>query len=404
MLDSSKPIEDSLSEILKKKPENFSTKLSLLNGKSFLSTTELPKCSTSLNGRYCVLCTVTDSEMKISASGETYCSIYLSNLNNLDLKLNLLIFSKPKGFMITQGSVISVIDPKILNFDDSKKILRLSVANKDKIVDFGLSTSFGKCSAKTKDGSKCKNFVNIDKSTFCDYHVIQGYRELSKSRPAVDSMTNFFMPKKFAEADMSCSSNETLNFKTSAVDSQKFKEIVSKNNSFSSRQILKHLSNSENSNKSVKSKIKEDAKSRKDKHFEDLLNAKSQNSENFKALKLNQINNYFDKLYEKEKVEVYLESKENIVVSCYHCRECKYTNERYEPTCKEKNHTVDRIQATKYFFKCSNCSENLEIFKKYPTSICLKCGSFKWKKSNMLKKGDAKLERRLVVDDLSKLG
>ena len=98
---------------------------------------------------------------KSKKKGDQFCSLKISNLNNFDITINLFVFGNVKGLVICEGTIIAVKSPKIVSFDQSKNVLRLSVQGKDKIVQFGQSNSFGKCASKTQSGEKCLNFVNM---------------------------------------------------------------------------------------------------------------------------------------------------------------------------------------------------------------------------------------------------
>ena len=76
------------------------------------------------------------------------------------------------------------------------------------------------------------------------------------------------------DADTSKRPNDEFRFQTASSDSDEFKKVVAKNNSFASRQIMSHMTKAQKSKENTKPK-----KFDKDKFFEDLLNAKSQNEE-----------------------------------------------------------------------------------------------------------------------------
>lgn len=123
---------------------------------------------------------VQKSVVRTSQNGSQYIIWTLSDLQN-DLKsVSLFLFKSAfkELWKTAVGIVVGVLNPSILeNREGSKHQATLSVDNHQKVMIFGHSKDFGFCKAKKKDGDSCTSFVNVNRCTYCLYHVKQEYQK-----------------------------------------------------------------------------------------------------------------------------------------------------------------------------------------------------------------------------------
>ncbi|XP_022526967.2 protein MCM10 homolog isoform X1 [Astyanax mexicanus] len=118
--------------------------------------------------------------------------------------------------------------------------------------------------------------------------------------------------------------------------------------------------------------------------FQRILNAKSSNSWIMGEVEAQAMQDYFDPLVQKEKLEEKMRGIREMKCRAVTCKNCKYTHFKPADRCVEEKHDYHWHDATKRFFKCP-CGQRKICLARLPTAACSNCGLFKWERDGMLK-------------------
>lgn len=120
-------------------------------------------------------------------------------LKLVDLKweLDLLLFDS--GFdsywKLSVGHVIAILNPIVMKprthmLDTGRFSLKVT-SSEDTIIEIGTATNLGFCKSIKKDGTKCSQWINTNKTEYCDYHVNMQVERSKTSRMEVNTMSSF---------------------------------------------------------------------------------------------------------------------------------------------------------------------------------------------------------------------
>ncbi|KAG7320365.1 hypothetical protein KOW79_016218 [Hemibagrus wyckioides] len=118
--------------------------------------------------------------------------------------------------------------------------------------------------------------------------------------------------------------------------------------------------------------------------FQRILNAKSTNSWIMGEMEEKAMQDYFEPLVQKEKLEEKMKSIREMKCRAVTCKNCKYTHFKPAERCVEEKHDYHWHDAVKRFFKCP-CGQRKISLSRFPTAACSNCGVFKWERDGMLK-------------------
>ncbi|XP_057180359.1 protein MCM10 homolog isoform X1 [Triplophysa rosa] len=118
--------------------------------------------------------------------------------------------------------------------------------------------------------------------------------------------------------------------------------------------------------------------------FQRILNAKSSNSWLMGELEEKAMQEYFEPLVQKEKMEEKMKSIREMKCRAVTCKTCKYTHFKPVDRCVEEKHDYHWHDAVKRFFKCS-CGQRKISLGRMPHGACSHCGLFKWERDSMFK-------------------
>ncbi|XP_015110016.1 protein MCM10 homolog [Diachasma alloeum] len=122
------------------------------------------------------------SATKKSLNGNQYCIWQISDLSEKIPSVSLFLFSGAyKLFWKTsEGTIVGVLNPNVLESRSDKAEATLSVDNAQKIMILGNSRDLGRCKSVKKSGDPCTNIVNKSRCEYCVYHVKQEYSKASR--------------------------------------------------------------------------------------------------------------------------------------------------------------------------------------------------------------------------------
>ncbi|KAL7827996.1 hypothetical protein AOLI_G00311480 [Acnodon oligacanthus] len=118
--------------------------------------------------------------------------------------------------------------------------------------------------------------------------------------------------------------------------------------------------------------------------FQHILNKKSANSWIMGEVETQAMQDYFEPLVQKEKLEEKMKSIREIKCRAVTCKNCKYTHFKPAERCVEEKHDYHWHDAVKRFFKCP-CGQRKISLARFPSTACSNCGLFKWERDGMLK-------------------
>ncbi|EIE24646.1 hypothetical protein COCSUDRAFT_46891 [Coccomyxa subellipsoidea C-169] len=122
---------------------------------------------------------VEKSKPRSSAKGSMYSLWKLSDLDGTMVTMFLFGDSHQEHFRESEGSLVAIMNAVA---ESDGKGLTLKVNEASSILKLATSADFAFCGSRKKDGSKCRNPVNISKCRFCDYHVQSESRRVNNSR------------------------------------------------------------------------------------------------------------------------------------------------------------------------------------------------------------------------------
>ncbi|XP_072530076.1 protein MCM10 homolog [Salminus brasiliensis] len=118
--------------------------------------------------------------------------------------------------------------------------------------------------------------------------------------------------------------------------------------------------------------------------FQRILNAKSSNSWIMGEVEAQTMQDYFEPLVQKEKLEEKMRNIREMKCRAVTCKNCKYTHFKPAERCVEEKHDYHWHDAVKRFFKCP-CGQRKISLARFPSAACSNCGLFKWERDGMLK-------------------
>lgn len=132
---------------------------------------------------------INKSDTKTSQKGTSYCIWKISDLSD-DLKtVTVFLFSNAykQLWKTITGSVISILNPNVLESKDNVDQATLSIDNPQKMMILGRSKDMGKCKSVKKNGNACTAVVNTSRCEYCIYHVKQEYKKCSRRADLLSS-------------------------------------------------------------------------------------------------------------------------------------------------------------------------------------------------------------------------
>ncbi|XP_076763865.1 minichromosome maintenance 10 homolog [Xylocopa sonorina] len=124
---------------------------------------------------------ISKSAPKTSQKGSSYSIWKITDLSEDMNVASLFMFSNAYKALwkTTVGTVISILNPNVLESKDSADLATLSIDNPQRVMILGKSKDMGKCRSKKKNGEPCNSIVNINRCEFCLYHIKREYKMCS---------------------------------------------------------------------------------------------------------------------------------------------------------------------------------------------------------------------------------
>lgn len=124
--------------------------------------------------------------------------------------------------------------------------------------------------------------------------------------------------------------------------------------------------------------------------FLELMKATSQNQDLVEIARQEAEDKYFDQMDRKEKLEHKMMNTYKVQCKAVRCLVCKYTWFSASEWCKAEKHALRVHDATKRFFKCTDCNSRTACLTMFPLISCKNCNGSKWERAPMM--GHKKVE------------
>ncbi|PRT53838.1 DNA replication licensing factor mcm10 [Wickerhamiella sorbophila] len=138
-------------------------------------------------------------EAKQSMRGSKYIMLTLTDLK-YDVMLAIHGASFEKFWKIRPGTLIALLNPNIYVAKGETRTLGLSIRGETSILEIGHSKHCGQCYGESSNKKRCKNWVDLRRTEFCEYHREVRLRKVAGTRPEFNStVSKLYDPKSGAK-------------------------------------------------------------------------------------------------------------------------------------------------------------------------------------------------------------
>ncbi|KAK9358891.1 hypothetical protein V1504DRAFT_477529 [Lipomyces starkeyi] len=124
---------------------------------------------------------------------------FILKLTDLKQDIDVFIIGPPldKFWKLRLGDVVAVVNPGVWPAKSGGTGFNLNITERDdEVVEVGRARDFGMCKAMTRKETPCRNWVDLRKTEYCEFHVELAVRRTSNRRAEVNKGTTMFSPKK----------------------------------------------------------------------------------------------------------------------------------------------------------------------------------------------------------------
>ncbi|KND03458.1 uncharacterized protein SPPG_00941 [Spizellomyces punctatus DAOM BR117] len=122
------------------------------------------------------------SSPRTSLKGGKYCVIKLTDLDKSVVNVFLFKKSFERHWKELVGSVVALLNPKILLPNEKGRLVGLNVDNEDKWMKIGMSQDIGFCEAMKNEHDRCARVLNIRHSKHCEEHAVELFKKARLKR------------------------------------------------------------------------------------------------------------------------------------------------------------------------------------------------------------------------------
>ncbi|CAO1372748.1 unnamed protein product [Diamesa tonsa] len=122
------------------------------------------------------------SAVRTTQKGDAFSIWTISDLRGDIKKFTLFLFRSAHTdlWKTTTGTVVGILNAKVLERKDEKVEAVLSIDNAKSIMILGQSKDLGRCRSKKKNGEQCTAIINSTDCDVCVFHMKQEYSQVSK--------------------------------------------------------------------------------------------------------------------------------------------------------------------------------------------------------------------------------
>ncbi|KAK9385930.1 hypothetical protein V1515DRAFT_606343 [Lipomyces mesembrius] len=114
---------------------------------------------------------------------------FILKLTDLKQDVDVFIMGPPldKFWKLRLGDVVAVVNPGIWPAKSGGTGFNLNITERDdEVVEVGRARDFGMCKAMTRKETPCRNWVDLRKTDYCEFHVELAVRRTSSRRAEVN--------------------------------------------------------------------------------------------------------------------------------------------------------------------------------------------------------------------------
>ncbi|XP_011193575.1 protein MCM10 homolog isoform X2 [Zeugodacus cucurbitae] len=123
-------------------------------------------------------------EVKCSSKNSSRFTIWkLSDLQGNMKAITIFLFQNAHNelWKTSAGTCVAILNPSFIEKKSyTQDIANLSIESAKKVLILGKSKDFGVCKAKTKNGNLCTNFINLQESDFCVFHIQKEFKKVAR--------------------------------------------------------------------------------------------------------------------------------------------------------------------------------------------------------------------------------
>lgn len=126
---------------------------------------------------------VTKSPVRTTQKGDQFSIWSISDLKGEIKMVSVFLFrtAHKELWKTSVGTVIGILNPKIMERKDDKVEAALSVDNHQKVMILGQSKDLGTCRAKKNNGEPCGAIINKTDCDVCIFHMKKEYGKIKRS-------------------------------------------------------------------------------------------------------------------------------------------------------------------------------------------------------------------------------
>lgn len=126
---------------------------------------------------------VTKSPVRQTQKGEQFSIFSISDLRGEMKMVSVFLFrtAHKELWKTNVGTVIGILNPKILERKDDKVEAVISVDNHQKVMILGQSRDLGKCRSRKNNGEPCGAIINKTDCDVCIFHMKKEYSNIKRS-------------------------------------------------------------------------------------------------------------------------------------------------------------------------------------------------------------------------------
>lgn len=158
--------------------------MELMVGRKFVTFNDLGRLDVKTPSDWVIAAVLLSKEVKCTSKNFDCFTIWkLSDLQRNMRTITIYLFKNAHKelWKTSPGTCVAILNP---SFNEKKSsiqdIANLSVETAKKVLILGKSKDFGVCKAKTKSGKQCTNFINLQESDFCIFHIQKEFRKIAR--------------------------------------------------------------------------------------------------------------------------------------------------------------------------------------------------------------------------------
>nr|XP_014100566.2 protein MCM10 homolog [Bactrocera oleae] len=159
--------------------------LERMEGRKFVTFDELSRqFEVKTASDWVIAAVLLSKELKSSSKDSSRFTIWrLSDLEGNIKTISVFLFQNAHNELwhTSPGTCVAILNPTLIEKNSYRQdIAKLSIENAKKVLILGKSKDFGVCKGKKLNGQKCTNFINLQESDFCIFHIQKEFKKVAR--------------------------------------------------------------------------------------------------------------------------------------------------------------------------------------------------------------------------------